>query len=413
MNNNRIALALAATLITFPAAAQLGNDSGLEFSGSGFATFGIGKMLGGTKNVAADYECPCFISDYAQAGVFDGRSGLQWKPDSKLGLQGTVAANNGRVSLTTQVVARGARDGKMNLEWLYGSYKLNDSVTLQVGRKRIPMFYYSDTQDIGVALPWTHLPPQLYGWDAVNYNGANVLIQTNLGDWSATSNLLIGNETFKNSGDYKIYSGRLNNTDVRWKNLVGGDLTLSRDWFETRLVFLQSNTQTRITANGMWDAATRTYDGILDDDWYPQPAFKQRIHGISVNADYHNWLVRSELVRIDRPGQNWRDYASILGIGYRWGKWQPMLTHARYWGRAVVDREGNPADASVLEAHYSLALTLRYDLSTSSAIKIQYDRQVDKSGPNWGVGIDSTSATGFGPPYGNSRLLTINYDVVF
>lgn len=413
MKKYRVMLVLAATLGGSPAWVQAEEKSGLEFMGSGFATLGFGKMLGGSKAVVADYECPCFISDYAQAGVFDGRSGLQWKPDSKLGLQGSVTADDRRFTLTAQVVARGARDGRMNLEWAYGSYKLNDSMALQVGRKRIPMFYYSDTQDLGVALPWTHLPPQLYGWDAVNYNGVNLLMQKNFGDWSVTSNLLAGNEVFKNSGDYKIYAGRLNQTDVRWKNLVGGDLTLSREWLETRFVFLQSDTQTKVVANGTWDAATRSYDGIVDSDWYPQPAFKQRIYGLAVNTDYNNWLLRSELIRIDRPGKNWRDYASIVGVGYRWGKWQPMITHARYWGKAEVDREGNPPDPSVLEAHYSLALTLRYDLSTSSAIKIQYDRQVDKSGPNWGVASDSTSASGFGAPYGNSRLLSVTYDVVF
>lgn len=406
-------LVLAAMLVATSAVAQADDKPGLKFTGSGFATFAVGKMLGGTKTIASDYQCPCFISDFAQGGIYDGRSSLQWKPDSKLGLQGTVAADNGRMSLTTQVVARGARDGKMNLEWLYGSYKINDSVTLQVGRKRIPMFYYSDTQDIGVALPWVHLPPQLYGWAAVNYNGVNLLMQTQFGDWAVTSNLLAGNETFKDSGYYKIYSGRQNSTDARWKNIVGGDLTLSRDWLETRFVYLQSDTQSKITANGWWDAATGTYDGILDDDWFPQPPFKQRIYGVAVNANYNNWLLHSELIRIDRPGQNWRDYASIVSIGYRLGKWQPMVTHARYWGKAVVDRAGNPPDPSILEIHYSIALTLRYDLSTSSAIKIQYGRQVEKSGPNWGPASDSSSASGLGPPYGNARLLTIAYDVVF
>lgn len=411
MNNTAWMAALALVATTVVAQAQ--ENTGVELTGSGFATVGIGRMIGGTRGNVGDYNCPCYISDYAQAGVYDGRSGLQWKPDSKLGLQGTASVDNRRLSLTTQVVARGARDGKVDLEWLYGSYKLTDSVTLQAGRKRIPMFYFSDTQDIGVAFPWTHLPPQLYGWDAVNYNGANILFQTHLGDWAATANLLAGNETFKDSGDYKIYLGRQNSTDVRWKKLIGGDLTLSKDWLETRLVYLQSDTQTKIVANGVWDAATGAYDGILDSDWFPQPAFKQRIYGVAVNADYDKWLVRSELIRIDRPGQNYRDYASLVGVGYRLGKWQPMLTHSRYWGKAMADRDGNPADPSVLEAHYSLALTLRYELTTSSDIKIQFDRQVDQSGPNWGIASDSSSPTGVGTPYGNARLLTVSYDLVF
>lgn len=415
MKTNRKVITLAAALAMASTLVQAEERRGVDFSGSGFLTLGVGKMLGGTKGNVGDYECPCFTSDYAQAGVYDGRSGWQWKPDSKLGLQGTASTNDRTLSLTAQAVSRGARDGKVNLEWLYGSYKINDSMTIQVGRKRLPMFYYSDTQDIGVALPWTHLPPQLYGWDAVNYNGVNLLIQKSLGDWSATVNLMAGNETFKDSGYYKIYAGRQSRTDVKWKNILGGDLTLSKDWFEARLVFLQSDTQTKLIGNGTWDAATASYDGALDTDWNPQPAFRQRIHGLALNADYNNWMVRSELIRIDRPGQTFRDYASIVGVGYRMGKWQPMVTHSRYWGKAVDGRDPttSPADPTGLEGHYTLALSLRYDLSTSSALKVQLDMQRDQSGPNWGIASDTSSANGLGPAYGNAKLLTLTYDMVF
>lgn len=397
MKKKLTAAATLGCLALAPAWAQ----SGVEFVGSGFLTVGVGKMLGGTKGNVSDYDCPCFNADYAQAGVYENKSGLQWRPDTKLGVQGSAFFDNRRFGVTTQLVSRGARDGNVNFEWLYGSYKVNDKVTVQFGRKRLPMFYYSDTQDIGVALPWAHLPPQLYGWEAVNYNGANVMFQDAIGDWTATLNLMAGSETFKDSGYWKVYTGRRSQTDVRWKNIVGGDLTLQKDWLEVRFVHLQSKTQTKIVKKGTWDPTTQTYDGALDDDWWPQPAFKQRIYGMAVNVDYGNWLVRSELIRIDRPGQGFRDFASIVGVGYRWGKWQPMITHSRYWGEAVRDRFGNPADSSALEGHYTVALSLRYDLTTSSAIKLQYDRQNDQSGRNWS------------PNYGNSRLLTATYDMVF
>lgn len=394
-----VAIVVVAGTVTVPVFAQ--DRTGVEFIGSGFLTIGVGKMLDGTRGNVADRACPCFVADYAQAGVYDGRSGLQFKPDSKLGVQGTASFDNRRLSLTTQLVARGARDGKINLEWLYGSYKVNDNVTLQIGRKRLPMFYYSDTQDIGVALPWTHLPPQLYGWDAVNYNGMHAMIQSALGGWASTVNLIAGKETFKDSGYWKIYRGRQSQTDVKWKNIVGGDLSLAKDWLETRFVFIQSDTQTRIVGKGRWDPRLGAYDGVLDSDWSPQPAFKQRIHGLALNVDRDNWLVRGEWIRIDRPGQSFRDFAAIFGVGYRRGKWQPMLTYSRYWGQAVTDRSGNPPDSSSLEGHHTTALTLRYELSTSSAVKVQYDHQNDDSGANWS------------PNYGNSRLLSATYDMVF
>lgn len=409
MNNTSWMVAAALGLAACSVQAQeAAAPPAVQFTGSGFLTLGVGKMLGGTRQEVGDFDCPCFASDYAQAGVYTGSRNLQWKPDSKLGVQGEAALDNRRYSISGQLVARGARNGRVNLEWLYGSYKLNDTVTLQAGRKRLPMFYYSDTQDIGVAFPWTHLPPQLYGWEAVNYNGANLLIQRKLGDWSATANVLSGAESITDAGYDRIYYGRRSRTDAKWKNIVGGDLTLQKDWFETRLVFIQSDTSSR-NVGGTWDEALKGYDANTIDPGFTT-GIKQRIHGLAFNADYDDWLGRTEWIHITRPGLSFKDFAYIVAVGKRVGKWQGLITRSRYWGTAVVDQGGDP---TALEGHATTSLTLRYDLSVSSALKVQLDFQRDQSGPNWGIANDSNSPSGVGKPYGNANLLSFTYDKVF
>jgi hypothetical protein len=389
-------LALLGALTT-AAGSHAGEMNGIEFSGSGFMTLGAGKMLGGTRNNVSDYDCPCFISDYAQAGVYDGRGSLQWKPDSKLGVQGSASFDNRRFSVTAQAVARGARDGAVNLEWLYGSYKLNDNITFQAGRKRLPMFYYSDVQDIGVALPWTHLPPGPYGWEAVNYNGVNMRYQDQWKDWSATANLLAGSESKNDSGYWKIYNGRQSRSDIKWKNIVGGDLTLSKDWLETRLVYIQSDTQ-QDYASDIWDSSTQTYVPASGSIY---PPAKQQIYGLTVNADYENWLLRTEFIHINHPGLGYKDFAQLVGVGYHYGKWQPMVTWSRYKGTSVDNGLLADATPGTPNMQQTISLTLRYDLTTSSALKIQYDSQTDHSDPD------------YAPNFGDSRLLTITYDMVF
>jgi hypothetical protein len=401
-----VALGFSFGLATTQVQAQ--EKPAVEFAGSGFLTLGVGKMFGGTRGSVGGYDCPCFASDYAQAGVYDGRSGLQWKPDSKLGLQGVVSMDNQRYSLTAQAVSRGARDGKINLEWLYASARLNDTLTLQIGRKRLPMFYYSDTQDVGVTLPWTHLPPQLYGWEAVNYNGANLLIKQSIGSWSLTANVLAGAESIKDAGYDRIYNGRRSRTDAKWNKILGGDLTLQKDWFETRFVYIQSDTATR-NVTGSWDAATGTFDPTTAATSFTTGQ-KQRIFGAAFNIDYEAWMARTEFIHIARPGQTFKDYASIVGGGRRFGKWQLMLTQSRYWGSAVVEAGGNP---NALEAHQNRSVTLRYDLTTSSAIKAQLDFQRDQSGPGWGIARNGGATNGTDPPYGDARLLSVTYDMVF
>ncbi len=50
-----------------------------------------------------------------------------------------------------------------------------------------------------------------------------------------------------------------------------------------------------------------------------------------------------------------------------------------YKGVAII---GNGEYPSGQEGHFNMAYTLRYDLTTSSDIKIQLDNQRDQSGPN-------------------------------
>ncbi len=393
MLKNKTTLAALLGTLSLTPTVQAFEAGGVEFTGSGFLTLGVGKMLGGTRGAVMDRDCPCFTSDYAQAGVYDGRSSLQFKPDSKLGLQGSAKINND-LSFTAQIVSRGARDGDVNLEWLYGSYKINDNLTLQVGRKRLPMFYFSDTQDVGFALPWTHLPPQLYGWEAVNYNGINLAYRGQAGSWDITGNLLYGAESYKESGYYKIYYGKQNKTDVKWDAILGGDISFAKDWFEGRLVYIQSHTRSK-SSSGYWDDTTASY--IDPDEGYTNRA-RQRIYGISANIDYNNFIVRGERIYIDRPTVEYKDHATILSAGYRLGKWTPLVTWSQYRGQANI---ANGGDTDGQEKHETMAYTLRYDLTTSSAVKVQYDVQTDKSGPNWS------------PNYGNARLLTLTYDMVF
>ncbi len=369
------------------------HDGGLiEFDGSGFFSLTVGKMLGGTKGRVNDTDCPCFISDYAQTGVYTGKGGPQWQPDSKLGLQGSLSLSDTPFSLTGQIVARGARDGAVNLEWLYGNYKIDNELTLQLGRKRLPMFLYSDAQDIGFALPWTHLPPQLYGWEAVNYNGANLTWNRPLNNgWHLTANLLAGAETVKESGYWKMYRGPDNRTDVKWDAILGGDLNLSNDWLETRVVYIQSKTSSR-NVTGSWNGTS--YGGGIESDYGNRA--RQQIYGLAFNIDRDDWLLKSEFIHINRPGANFRDYAQIVAIGRRIGKWQPMLTWSNYYSKPALG-----ADPEAQEAHATTAITLRYEMDTSSAVKLQIDQQRDKTGSLWT------------PKYGDARLLTLSYDRVF
>lgn len=363
-----LGLAGAMSILACPAQA-------VEFRGSGFLTLAAGKML--------DNELPdgFNVVDYGQAGIYDNND---WSigPDSKLGLQGVVTFNP-QWSATGQVVSRGAHDGAVNLEWLYATYQATDDLTVQFGRKRLPLFYYSESQDVGIALPWVRLPAPAYGWDVVNFNGANVIHRTSFGDWSSTAEVFYGNESRDDNPYQEIYNGRNTAWDEKWNDIYGVDWTLNRDWLELRLSYVHSGLE-------YWDTTDKagTYSNT-----------DQSFYSIALAIDQGNWLVRSEISKIDRPDFAEHDWAYLLGAGYRIGKWLPMVTFSRF--------QGDYTDGSPDERMDDVSLSLRYDLGSSSAIKVQYDIFNDRSDP---AGITGYNGSGL---YGDSKLLTISYDRVF
>jgi len=389
------AAALACALA--PPASRAGEIGGIEYSGSGFLTVAAGKMLCGTQGNIGGYNCPCYVSDYANAAIYDGRSAWQLGPDSKLGLQGNAKLPDQRFSLTAQVVSRGAANGAGDLEWLYLSFKPDNAFTFHLGRQRLPMFYYSDAQDIGFALPWIHLPTWLYGWQAVNYDGGSMSYQGYLGAWSANTQVWTGYEHRSNSGYWKVYgNGAQSITDVNWTNILGANLTLSRDWFEARVVYMQSHTQDQPITNS-YNFTTQTYS----EPAAIAPVARQRVYGLAMKADYQNWLVYGEVITIDHPGLTYIDYSQNVAVGYRYGGWLPMLTWGGYQGGVVTTGVLPGAPASVRNSQQTWSLSLRYDLNNNSDLKMEYDQTSDNSDP------------GFEPRYGSSRLLAIAYDRVF
>lgn len=94
---------IAAMLAASPSAVAV------DFNWSGFMTLGLGKTLSGSVQGQNEVgiDCPCMIADYSQAAVYENSWDI--KPDSKLGLQGTMLFSD-ELSLTGQVVSRGSRD---------------------------------------------------------------------------------------------------------------------------------------------------------------------------------------------------------------------------------------------------------------------------------------------------------------
>ncbi|QNA87888.1 porin [Massilia sp. Dwa41.01b] len=350
------ALVATACLSPFAASAADEDTAASRLHVSGFASIVAGRNI--DSPTQPDYAgpstlggraCPCYITDWTNGSVYG--DDLTFKPESRAGIQLRYNATD-KLYFVTQVVTR-AVEPKPAVEWAYGSYKLNDNLEVQAGRKRIPLYYYSDFQDVGTAYPWIGTPPELYGWEVTNYNGASVRYKTKLGRINLSSSVFGGKETKKETPYYAMFTE--GDTKVTWRNLVGGDLEASRGPLTVRAVYMQAQVDTS-NATTEWSDTARL-----------------RAFGLAANLDFDDWFVLSEVTRLSRTYDAYRVDAPAytIGAGYRWGSWTPMLNFAHYEEKSTDHDWYEPA------AYQRASLTLRYDINETSSVKVQFDKYKD------------------------------------
>lgn len=329
---------------------------------TGFASINAGKVLSGDGVPHYGIE-PTFLADYPMVSAYN--EDWSFQPESLFGLQ--VKADLGdNLSATAQLVSRGANDWDVDFEWAYVSYQLDENWTLQAGKKRLPLFYYSDFYDVGYAYVWMRPPADTYTWQVFNYNGVNALYNGEIGDWSFSANVYAGREDNNDNkllGDY-FYLAEVNET---WKDIVGGVVNLSNDWLEVRATHMQYTNE-------------RTIDGE-QVEWNGKTTRDGKFTGLAVNMDFGTWFVLSELNQLKLSGDGEFNTA-MVSTGYRFDNVTP------YIGYSVFDTKGDDDG----EAHSTTFAGVRWDFHSSAAFKVQFDK-VDDDSVALAVAGDSTSVT--------------------
>lgn len=325
---------------------------------SGFASFVVGRVIEGEE----------FLADYPKTGIYDARLSLD--PDTSLGVQLSSYFTDD-FSLIAQAVVHGAEDYDPKIDWLYLNYYFTAEISAQAGRKRLPLYYYSDYFDVGYAYYWVRPPPDVYTWQITNYNGVSLLYETAIGQWDTSVNLYYGSEESEDNALLGLlFDARVDET---WKNMIGIVGTMANSWLELRLTHMQ----------GLID---RTISGVtvINDN-------KQQFLGLSVNLTIDDLLILSELNSYSQPDNNVEYNAYLLSFGYQIGVLTPHITRSGF--KQAVNAIGND------EKHHTTSVGLRWDVVDNIAVKIQYDSVIDD-----GVAV---------PVKGDSRSITFAMDVVF
>lgn len=364
----KIALLIFSVLIA-------GNAWAITARWNGFLSVVGGKVISGDVNQVNYNEknCPCFVADYHEGVAYEDED-FSLTNESRIGGQLNLGFTD-ELSFVTQIVVR---DQGLNLSWAYLSWGFQPNWTLQLGRKRIPLYSKSEIQDVGFAYDWLRPPQALYGWEVDAYNGLNLRYSNQWREWDWTLNGFFGEDEVKDSGYSRIYN--LVKQDVRWKKIRGFEISAAQEEYTLRWVYMSSE-------NSLTDKP-------FEAGYFP--AVEQTVMGLALDVDYETWFMMSELNlnRRNNPsgGYKIKAPAAMLALGYRWSSWTLLISGSRYWETSSNE------DNYLGERFIDTSLTLRYDLSDAQSIKWQIDQLSDQSQSDF---------------VGSTSVISISYDWAF
>lgn len=327
---------------------------------------GFASMVGGIMTHGNQY-----LSDYPNTGLYD--KDISFAPDTSFGIQFKTKTND-QFEFIIQLLSHGSLDFDTDVDWAYVNYAINSELSLQIGRKRLPLYYYSDFYDLGFAYYWIRPPSDNYTWQITAYNGMSLFYEPDLGHWDTLFNLYIGRED-DNENELLTFLIDNNPIDESWRNIIGFVAEISDDTFEYRFTIMSSQLHRQYSVS----------NGILAD------GVNQLFYGISINLHGDNLVFLSEFNRYQRPADDITVSTYMLSLGYKLDKTTPHITYSELKQEQIL----NGGD----EHHYTYSLGLRHNVNPTTAMKVQYDITTDN-------GVES-------PIVGDGKLLSFGLDITF
>lgn len=347
-------------------------DSG-KLSVSGFGTLGV------AQSDADDVQ----FARYNQAvGVKDSpRIGL----DSNLGLQATYQFND-MFSATAQVLTRKNTSPQFttDLTWAFIKARINDELSVRVGRVVLPAFTISDYQNVGYANTMMRPPIEMYGQEPIeNMDGVDASWQRAFGNVNVTAQAFAG----VSSGKLFVPTG--GGLTAKYRAPAFGFATSAEYGpFTARFGHLRA----KLDSDEIVPVNTLTQ--VLSFNGFTQLARdialeKKRINFTSVglNMDWNSIVLQTEYAqrRAQEPVYAYDSNSWYVMGGYRFGKVLPYAAHASLKGQAPTVQV--PAALS-MAPHLAAAVNnlllspeqstnligVRWDFAQSLALKVQVDR---------------------------------------
>lgn len=320
---------------------------------------------------------------------------INFRNDSLIALQMDATLDR-KLSATMQVMSRGENSYDPTVEWAYLTYRASDEWQVSAGRIRIPFYRYSDFMDVRYTYTWLKPPQTVYDFDFAGYDGLSGVYSTQLGRWDSSLQLIFGQ-----------FEGETVGYEAALEDLKGFSWTLTRDWLTLRAGYVSSKATIEVdeleqlaagieaVGAGAGQDLSRLANAVrLDGD-------KGGYYDFAVGIDYNNILFDAEYIEYTIDDSLLAESnAYFVAIGYRFGKWIPMLTYSEVkadpparvmnalpdsvanlpFGPATLGQTIAGAVAATETETELLDIVLRYDFHHSAAFKIAWTQAEEMGG---------------------------------
>ncbi|RUO26293.1 hypothetical protein CWE09_06145 [Aliidiomarina minuta] len=364
------------TIKTITAAAvlaALSMPASANIDWSGFASVGGGVTTGSDEQ------------------LFGYDNNVSFQPDTLFALQGTATLSD-RISVTTQLMARGDDDFNLAVEWAYINFRLTDSLTLNAGKLRLPFYLYSDSLDVAYSYHWLRTPESVYRAPFDNYTGASLQHNAFVGNAVITTQFMAGNvddTVYAPTTDREI-QGEVN-------NLIGASVTAMLNSWTLRAGYFHTNDANVF----MTDPAYLGLINSLNEAGLNDTAEAMNFLGdtgtfASVGAIYDNmnWFAGFEYTELENKNSIFgTDRSSYFTAGKRFGAYTLHATFAQTDDKASNAASTIPDDAAfapfvagvegLAQSQASridyTSVGLRYDFARGISLKADFTHADDKN----------------------------------
>lgn len=325
---------------------------------------------------------------------------IEFKNESLFAVQLTSDLGE-KLSVTAQLMAKGADDYDAKFAWAFLSYQLNDNWRLNAGRIRIPFYKYSDYLDVGYAFDWARTPRAVYDVEFDTMDGVSLYHSGTIAEMNSNIQLVFG----AYEGDISV-NGALSRSKVQ--DISGGSWELSNDWLSARVAYFMADVSINATALSPLLGALNTFGfgSVAREIDFNQD--EGTFFGFGLSYDRDNWVAVTEYtnVKVKHSYMADRD-AYFVSVGRRFDSITPYISYEKDDDTSKSGiYKGIPPQvpllttvAAVVESQLvdrdTWNFGMRYDFHPSAAFKVQLSSVKD----NYSLDKD--------------RLLTMGVDLVF